>query len=196
MLHKLLESYNIILASASARRKDLFYMLGIPVSIRVSDVEEPFLDKDPAALAMHHAANKAAGVPDSSARDIIVAADTIVVLDDLMLGKPDSSEQAAQYLRKLSGREHSVITGICLRTETISICDYERSQVRFGALSDIEIQEYVASGEPMDKAGAYGIQGLGSQFIESIDGCYFNVMGFPIRKFYTMIQKMRKNGLL
>jgi len=171
-------------------------MLGIPVSIQVSDVEEPFLDKDPAALAMHHAANKAAGVPAPSARDLIVAADTIVVLDDLMLGKPDSQEQATNYLRLLSDREHSVITGFCVRTRDQALCDYERSQVRFGALTDSEIQEYVASGEPMDKAGAYGIQGLGSQFIESIDGCYFNVMGFPIRKFYTMIQKMRKKGLL
>lgn len=196
MLHNLLETYNIILASASARRRDLFCMLGIPVSIQVSDVEEPFLDKDPAALAMHHAANKAAGIPLPSARDLIVAADTIVELDDLMLGKPDSPEQATEYLRLLSGCEHSVITGVCVRTRSLSVCDYERSQVRFCALTDCEIQEYVASGEPMDKAGAYGIQGLGSQFIESIDGCYFNVMGFPIRKFYTMIQNMRKNGLL
>lgn len=197
MLHILLEPYRVVLASASPRRKDLLKMLQIPCTIRVSDVAEPITDEDPAVQAMNHARNKALAIAQSSAtNDIVVAADTIVVLDNQILGKPENVAMAAKYLSLLSDREHAVITGICICHKGVVYCDHEHSLVQFGELSQAEITEYIASGEPMDKAGAYGIQGLGSQFIRSIKGCYFNVMGFPIHRFSAMISSLKKAGQL
>ncbi|HSW49635.1 MAG TPA: Maf family protein, partial [Bryobacteraceae bacterium] len=112
--------------------------------------------------------------------EIILAADTEVVVDRDVLGKPSDAEDAARMLRRLSGREHEVITGICLRAGGRVVVDSATTRVCFVALSDAEIAAYVASGEPMDKAGAYAIQGLASRFIDRIEGCYFNVVGLPV----------------
>jgi septum formation protein len=197
MLHKILEPYNIILASASPRRKELFHMLGLDFSVKVSNVDEPESDEEPAQQATRHAMNKAVAISlTSGAEDMVIAADTIVVLDDRILGKPEDEIMAADYLKLLSGREHTVITAICISVNNRIICDHEQSRVRFAEISDAEIAEYVSSGEPMDKAGAYGIQGLGSQFISEIEGCYFNVMGFPIHKFYRLVSALKQEDLL
>lgn len=197
MLHKILEPYNIILASASPRRAELLKLLGLKYTVRVSNVDEPENDDEPAQQAIRHAMNKAVAISlNSGERDMVIAADTIVVLDGRILGKPEHEDMAADYLRQLSGREHTVITAICVSVNNRLVCDHEQSRVRFADLTESEITEYVASKEPMDKAGAYGIQGLGSQFISEIEGCYFNVMGFPIHKFYRLVNALRQEGLL
>jgi len=197
MLHKILEPYNIILASASPRRAELLKLLGLEYTVRVSNVDEPENDDEPAQQAIRHAMNKAVAISlNSGERDMVIAADTIVVLDGRILGKPEHEDMAAHYLKQLSGREHIVITAICVSVNNRLVCDHEQSRVRFAELTDSEITEYVASKEPMDKAGAYGIQGLGSQFISEIEGCYFNVMGFPIHKFYRLVNALRQEGLL
>lgn len=197
MLHKILEPYNIILASASPRRAELLKLLGLEYTVRVSNVDEPENDDEPAQQAIRHAMNKAVAISlNSGERDMVIAADTIVVLDGRILGKPEHEDMAAHYLKQLSGREHTVITAICVSVNNRLVCDHEQSRVRFAELTDSEITEYVASKEPMDKAGAYGIQGLGSQFISEIEGCYFNVMGFPIHKFYRLVNALRQEGLL
>ena len=112
--------------------------------------------------------------------EIVLGADTEVVVDRDVLGKPSDSEDAARMLRRLAGREHEVITGICLRWLDGTLVDSATTRVRFLAISDEDIAEYVASGEPMDKAGAYAIQGLASKYIDRIEGCYSNVVGLPI----------------
>ncbi len=116
--------------------------------------------------------------------EIVLGADTIVVVDDRVLEKPSNADDAIAMLRLLSGREHTVITGICLRHRFGSVVDHSATQVRFAALTESEIAEYVASGEPFDKAGAYAIQGRASKFVESLNGCYFNVMGLPLSLVY------------
>lgn len=116
--------------------------------------------------------------------EIVLGADTIVIIDERVLEKPVDAEDARVMLRLLSGRIHTVTTGICLRHGGGEIVDHESTRVRFAALEDFEIADYVASGEPMDKAGAYAIQGLASKFVERIDGCYFNVIGLPISMVY------------
>ena len=116
--------------------------------------------------------------------EIVLGADTTVVIEDRVLEKPVDADDARAMLRLLSGREHTVITGICLRHRFGSVVDHSATQVRFATLTESEIADYVASGEPFDKAGGYAIQGLASKFVESVNGCYFNVMGLPLSMFY------------
>jgi septum formation protein len=116
--------------------------------------------------------------------EIALGADTIVVVGDTVLEKPADADDARAMLRMLSGREHTVITGICLRHAAGAIVDHAETTVRFTQMTDAEIDAYVASGEPMDKAGAYAIQGLASKYVERIDGCYFNVVGLPVSLVY------------
>jgi len=197
MIDKILKDYNVILASASPRRKEIFSLIGITCEVVVSDVAEPITDEDPALQSMRHARNKhnevAAGCDEN---DIVVSADTIVVLDGAILGKPRDTREAISYLQRLSGNTHTVITGICVGTLQNHRCAYESTQVVFSKLCSSEIEHYVATGEPMDKAGAYGIQGFGSQFIRSIEGCCFNVMGFPIRRFYDTLLAMKQEDII
>ncbi|MDD2542851.1 MAG: Maf family protein [Candidatus Cloacimonetes bacterium] len=195
MLHNILEAFSVVLASASPRRQELLQMLQIAYDIRISEIAEPITDDDPAIQAMNHARNKAIAVAQPSNKsELVVAADTIVVLGKRILGKPNSISQAQEYLQALSGKEHTVITGLAIGNQGCYYSDYECSLVQFADLSTDEIISYIESKEPMDKAGAYGIQGLGSQFIRGIQGCYFNVMGFPIHKFYTMLSRLQKEG--
>lgn len=119
-----------------------------------------------------------------SADEIVLGADTVVVIDERVLEKPADAADARGMLRLLSGREHAVITGICLLHRDGMIVDHSATQVRFAPLTESEIAAYVASAEPFDKAGAYAIQGLASKFVESVDGCYFNVMGLPLSLVY------------
>ena len=130
------------------------------------------------ALAIHAAAD-----------EIVLGADTTVVIDNVILGKPTDADDARRMLKLLSARRHDVLTGICLRrgAET-PVRDYASTAVWFAALSDREIEEYAAGGEPMDKAGAYAIQGLASKFVERIEGCYFNVMGLPVALVYRHLR--------
>jgi len=180
----------LVLASASPRRAQILSELGLIFSVDPPDVSEDLLPGEAAgAAASRLAAAKAAEVAARRPADWVLAADTLVFCDGAILGKPEGAESAAEMLRRLSGREHRVVTGVRLRRGTAAgeeeVC---WSSVRFGAMSEEEIAWYVATGEPMDKAGAYGIQGLGSRFVEEIRGSYTNVMGLPARAVYRLMR--------
>jgi septum formation protein len=157
--------------------------------VRVKPVEEVHrTGESPVDYARRLARAKAEAAWEDSG-EIVLGADTIVVIDGYgveskVLEKPADAEDARAMLRLLSGREHTVITGICLRHRSGVIVDHSATQVRFAPLSESEIAEYVASGEPFDKAGAYAIQGLAAKFVENVNGCYFNVMGLPLSLVY------------
>ncbi len=174
----------LILASQSPRRRELLAIAGFDVDVRAKPVAEIHqAGETPAHYATRLAREKAEAVW-ADRDEIVLGADTIVVIGDRILEKPSDGGDARAMLTLLSGQEHTVITGICLRHTKGAIVDHSSTQVRFGAMSESEIDAYVASGEPMDKAGAYAIQGLASKFIERIDGCYFNVMGLPVSLVY------------
>lgn len=174
----------LILASKSPRRREILTHAGFQFEVRSPDIPEVRAgDEDPDTYVRRLARSKAAAV-EARLGDIVLGADTVVVLDHHVLEKPTNADDARRMLRLLSGREHTVTTGICLRTVTREIVDSESTGVRFALLSDQEIDEYVSSGEPMDKAGAYAIQGLAAKFIDRVSGCYFNVVGLPVALVY------------
>ena len=182
-----------ILASASPRRKELLELAQLPFEIHVPHAEEILpASLAPAQCAEHIAAIKA----EAAARDLpnacIIAADTIVVVDKTILGKPKDAADAARMLRLLSGREHTVITGVCLLNATAmqKTIFSQKTAVRFYSLGDAEIEAYVRTGEPMDKAGAYGIQGKGALLVESIAGDYFNVVGLPLARLMRELRNL------
>ena len=189
MIHELLHYKKVILASLSPRRKELFSLLGISFTAIPAELEETINNEAPQTQAMQNALRKAQIVKDKVNKDaLVVSADTLVALNNHILGKPADAEEAGKFLRLLSGRSHSVYTGICIYYNDLANINYEQTFVTFAELSDAEINSYIATGEPLDKAGAYGIQGFGAQFITKVEGCYFNVMGFPIRLFYDMLK--------
>ena len=176
----------LILASASPRRAEILRDAGISFSVISSAVDETQLPGEVATDIVRRLAAAKAELVAARALGpaIVIAADTVVALDGAVMGKPRTSDDARQMLEKLSGRTHSVITGVAL----IRLPDVERreftdiTQVHFTALSDGDIVKYLASGEPFDKAGAYAIQGIAGRFIPRIDGCYFNVVGLPLAR--------------
>lgn len=183
----------LILASASPRRKELLNNLGLDFEVCPADIDESVLpDEDVAAYPLRIAMKKALAVAAEKKDAVVLAADTAVIVDDEILGKPKSEAEAKTMLKKLSGREHVVITGIGLvdtgSGRTLSCA--EQTIVYFHPLKETEIDAYLASGEPMDKAGAYGIQGLGALLIRRLEGDYFNVMGLPISKLYRLLQNL------
>lgn len=170
-----------MLASASARRARILRSLGVAFRVRVADVDESLeADEAPVAAAERLALKKALAVAGLETLPVL-AADTLVVCDEEPLGKPASSEGAARMLRRLAGRDHEVVTGVCVVKDGRARSGVERSLVRFAALSDADIEAYVESGEPMDKAGAYHIDGRGALFVESVTGSPSNVAGLPVR---------------
>ena len=174
----------LILASASPRRKELLRAAGFTFRARVSSIEPlPRRAESPAAFARRAARAKALDVGASSPRGaLVLAADTVVVARGEILGKPAGPEDAARMLRILSGTTHRVVTGVCLvlAPRRIQVLKHETSLVRFRKLQESEMRDYLRSGEPFDKAGAYGIQGRASRFVKRIEGCYFNVVGLPV----------------
>jgi septum formation protein len=191
---------NLILASQSPRRRELLATAAFQFTVRSRPVEEIRAPGESAIDYVRRLASEKARAacesPDAkSAGEIVLGADTIVVLGDRVFEKPVDADDARAMLRALSGREHVVITGICLLSahgEGIDheIIDHETTRVHFVELDDQEIDAYVLSGEPMDKAGAYAIQGLASKFVDRIEGCYFNVMGLPLAMVYRHWKKM------
>jgi len=174
----------LVLASQSPRRSELLAVAGFRFSVRVNPIEElRGVGEGPLEYVRRLARAKAEAAWER-ADEIVLGADTIVVIDERVLEKPVDAKDARVMLQSLSGREHTVITGVCLLHERGAIVDHAATQVRFTPLSDSEITDYIASGEPIDKAGAYAIQGLASKFVESIQGCYFNVMGLPLSLVY------------
>jgi septum formation protein len=174
----------LVLASQSPRRSEILRQAGIPFVVRVVSVDEtPLQGEKPADYVVRLAELKALAVP-AGPNETVLGADTTVVIDGDMLGKPADAADARRMLARLSGRQHQVITGICLKRGLEVVRDCAATKVWFAPMSTREIEEYVSSGEPMDKAGAYAIQGLASKFIERIDGCYFNVVGLPVALVY------------
>ena len=174
----------LILASQSPRRRELLAAAGFRFTVRSRPVEETrAAGEEPGDYARRLARAKAEAAWRRG-DEIVLGADTIVVLDDRVFEKPADACAARSMLRSLSGREHAVITGICLRHGGGVVVDSESTHVHFLPLDDGEIDEYVSSGEPMDKAGAYAIQGRASKFVGRIEGCYFNVMGLPLALVY------------
>jgi septum formation protein len=162
----------------------LLTVAGFHFSVRVKPVEEVRRAGESPVDYVRRLAQAKAEAAWERGDEIVLGADTTVAIDDHVLEKPANADDARAMLRLLSGREHTVITGICLRHRDGVIVDHSATQVRFAPLTESEIAEYVASGEPFDKAGAYAIQGLASKFVESVNGCYFNVMGLPLSLFY------------
>lgn len=184
----------LVLASRSPRRQELLSRAGIPFVLRPADVpEEPLQGERAVEHARRLAREKAEAVVCSDG-EIILGADTLVVVEGQVLGKPSDAADARRMLGVLSGRTHEVVTGICLRSTRQCIVDSETTRVRFVDLSQKDIEEYVASGEPMDKAGAYAIQGLASKFIDRIEGCYFNVVGLPVALVWKRLKEMQAGG--
>jgi septum formation protein len=172
----------IVLASASPRRAHILRSLGVPFRVRVAGVDEDLEPGEAASAAADRLARKKAlSVAALEALLPVLAADTLVVCDEEALGKPASEDDAARMLRRLAGRDHEVVTGVCVAHAGRVRTGIERSVVRFAALRDDEIAAYVASGEPMDKAGAYHIDGRGALFVESVAGSPSNVAGLPVR---------------
>jgi len=189
MIHNLLKNKMVILASASPRRVEIFKLVGLKAIQIPSDLAEEMIYNNPRKLVQYHARSKAALVKQQFDNDhIVVGADTIVYYNNEILEKPADIYQAAEYLSRLSDSFHYVYTGVAIAYKNQIITDYEKTRVQFEPLSAMDIEEYINTREPFDKAGAYGIQGFGSQFIKKITGCYFNVMGFPVPLFYRMLK--------
>lgn len=176
--------HTLILASTSPRRRELLAQAGFPFTVRARPVEEIRAPReDPRHYVTRLAQAKAEAARDSP-DEIVLGADTTVVLDHHVLEKPAHPAAAKAMLRALSCKEHTVLTGICLLHPGGKIVDCETTRVSMVELSEEEIEAYVATREPMDKAGAYGIQGLASKFVDRVDGCFFNVMGLPVALVY------------
>ena len=182
----------LVLASNSPRRQEILTTAGIPYIVCAPDiVEERRPNERPLDYVRRLAEEKAFAIPIAPG-EIVLAADTIVVLQEHILEKPRDHADALRMLRLLSGQEHQVITGICLRTADAKVIDVAVTKVRFVPLSEQELADYASSGEPMDKAGAYAIQGQASKFIDRIEGCYFNVVGLPMSLVYFHLKKLTK----
>jgi septum formation protein len=183
----------LVLASASPRRRELLAQAGYAFVVRPAHIPEDSLpDEDPIAYVVRLAREKAEAVfrELADATAVVLGADTTVTLDGQILGKPVDDADAARMLRMLSGRTHRVITGVALATESGTQVAAEVTAVRFLTLSDEEIRGYVATGEPLDKAGAYAIQGRAARWIPRIEGCYFNVVGLPLALVSTLLESI------
>ena len=177
----------LILASQSPRRKELLSLLKLPFVVRVADIDETMDPaKSPAEEVARVSQQKAFAVVRQT-DDIVIAADTIVVLDGEVLGKPRNQAHACQMLTALSGRDHQVMTGVTVLQGERALVHTEITDIHFRPLSQKEILAYVATGEPMDKAGSYGIQGGAALFAQRLEGDYYNVMGLPVCKLYEML---------
>ena len=185
-----IDGFKLILASQSARRAALLTQAGFPFVVRPSEIPEL---RSPAESAFEYvsrlAEEKAAATSFDSGEGVLAADTTVVLMDcgtEFILEKPAGSADATAMIKALSGRQHSVLTAICFRWQDLQWLHVEETKVEFSELSDAEISEYVASGEPFDKAGSYGIQGLASRFIPRIEGCYFNVVGLPVHQVHRI----------
>lgn len=187
----------VILASASPRRRELLEQIGLCFTVVSSHVHEASLQEKLRGMSVRDQAltlaeAKAKEVAGRHPHALVVGADTLVTLDGIVLGKPKDAAEASSMLQMLSGRSHSVWTGVVLATEGGRRLHHlaEETEVRFRDLSSKEIEAYVATGESMDKAGAYGIQGRAAIFVESVRGCYFNVVGLPLAKISSALSRL------
>jgi len=194
-VHDKMFSQKLILASQSPRRAQLLKQVGFEFEIIPSHIDESQIqESDPASTVKALSLAKAESVAVRIDKGIIIGSDTIVVLGDDILGKPESENEAKEMLRRLAGETHRVYTGFTLleKPSNRRISDYEVTKVHFRNLSDWEIDRYVSTKSPMDKAGAYGIQDQSAVFADRIEGCFYNVVGFPLSKFYTAMMEFVK----
>lgn len=184
-----MKDFDFVLASGSPRRAALLRQIGLDFRVEPSRVEEVFTDSPPEQNVVRLSEEKARDVASKYPDSIVIGADTVVVIGEQVLGKPGSQHEAAEMLTLLSGQTHTVFTGFCLfrNSDEKLVADYERTLVTFRAVSPTEIKEYIATGSPMDKAGAYGIQDFGAVFVERIEGCYYTIMGLPASKLYSAL---------
>lgn len=169
-----------VLASGSPRRKELLHKLGLRFRVRSADIDENLPETDPARLVETLARHKAQAVASLEPAAAVIAADTTVALEGLILNKPSDLPENAAFISRLAGNWHEVYTGVCVAHAGRTVSGVECTRVKFRSLSDREIAGYAASGEGLDKAGGYGIQALGMALVERIEGDYFNVMGLPV----------------
>jgi septum formation protein len=180
----------LVLASASPRRQELLRNAGIAFEVQPANIAEDPLSREAAKdCAERLARDKALAIARQHPNDCVLGADTVVVIDGQILGKPADPADAERMLRLLSGREHEVITGVCLVADGKSFVATETTLVTVNEITDQEIADYIATGEPMDKAGAYAIQGIASRWIPRIEGDYSNVVGLPVALVFRMLQK-------
>ena len=181
----------LYLASSSPRRKELLSLAGLDFTVKVSDVDESFSEglkpNEVVELLSNRKAEAVKKLVNSDS--VVLAADTVVAFDNKILGKPKDEEDAFNMLKMLSGNTHNVYTGVCIAKGDEKVNYSVKSEVKFYELTDEEIREYIATHEPMDKAGAYGIQGKGSLLVEKIDGDYFNIVGLPIASVVRALKK-------
>ena len=184
----------IILASASPRRREILSSLGVDFEVLTADTDESCDISDPSEYARELARRKGQAVYSrlcEAERDaVIISADTIVVCDREILGKPRDRDDAIRIIKKLGGRAHSVITGVGVTVGDVTYTDHSETFVYVDEIPDSEIERYVDSGDPMDKAGAYGIQGAFSRWVRGIDGCYFGVVGLPVNRLASLYMKV------
>jgi len=180
----------IILASASPRRSELFRRTGLPFVVTDSGIHEEILPLEPAELALRLAREKARSVASVSKGQPVLAADTVIDLDGDTLGKPEDSQHAIQMLIRLRGRTHRVITALALLRGKEQLESHVSTEVKMREYSLADMECYVRSGEPMDKAGAYAIQGLGGSLVEEVSGCYFNVIGLPLCEVARLLRRL------
>jgi septum formation protein len=188
----------LVLASASPRRAEILRNAGFSFEIFTADVDETPRPHEPAQVYVRRLAEEKARVAvkrfaHAATPVIVVAADTTVVVGGQMLGKPENREDARRMLRLLSGQTHEVLTGICVirSSDGHAASHVEITRVSFAELSESEIEEYISSGEPFDKAGGYGIQGIAGRSVTRIEGCYFNVMGLPLSRLWSLVQALQ-----
>lgn len=178
----------IILASKSPRRKELLHYITDDFTIKSADVDETLPENiSPSDAVLYLSSIKAEPLNDNDS--IVIGADTVVALDDIILGKPKDDDDARRMLRMLSGKEHSVFTGVTVLKGDKKVSFYSETKVKFYDLTDEDIENYISTREPFDKAGAYGIQGYGSLLVEKIDGDYFNVVGLPISRLNQVLKE-------
>jgi septum formation protein len=181
----------LVLASASPRRQELLRAAGIACEVQAADiVEDPRPGEHAKDCAERLAKEKALAVARHCPRDVVLGADTVVVIDNQILGKPIDAADAARMLRLLSGREHRVITGVCFVVSGHCSVASEATSVTMSEITKKEISDYIATGEPMDKAGAYAIQGMASRWIPRIEGEYSNVVGLPVALVWKMLREL------
>jgi septum formation protein len=184
----------MILASGSPRRKELLQMLEVPFEVLVSDTEEIITKNEPAEVTKELSYQKAMAVAGQVEEGIVIGADTVVSIDGKILGKPADTEEAREMIHKLQGKSHMVYTGVTVivkSDETVSASSFaEGTKVNVAPMTEDEIEAYISTSEPYDKAGAYGIQGLFGKFIEGIEGDYFNVVGLPVHRLYEELKKI------
>lgn len=183
----------LVLASQSPRRREILERAGFEFTVRIAGVPEQVEPGEHPVDYVRRLSRAKAEAVERAPDEVVLGADTVVVLDEHLLEKPADAADAARMLRILSGRMHSVITGVCLVGDGGPIGAHEETRVHFSTLTEADIAAYVASGEPMDKAGAYAIQGLASKFIDRIEGDYFNVVGLPVALVYRQLKQLSRS---